>query len=249
MSDSELHQEAVNAKSGIVTDSKEVWFAGCHCDVGGGSVANHTRHSLARIPLRWMIRECFACNTGIIFDADILRDEMGINVDDLYPVYKPRDPTKRIKPSPGDSIAKTKDDSGFLLWDALKVIGSLIAIPIKIILNVVWFPIHHTWLLLKYSRAGHWIRKKLGLKGKGKGKKRSNGTNGRARSLSLLDEHNHESLGPNRKPFVSEEDEDYNDALSPEYDQLKLRWFWWIIELLPLRYRNQKGPRDDFFVR
>ena len=38
-------------------------------DVGGGSVPNGTRHSLARIPLRWMIRECFRCNTGIIFDA------------------------------------------------------------------------------------------------------------------------------------------------------------------------------------
>lgn len=38
-------------------------------DVGGGSVANGTRYSLARIPLRWMIRECFKCDTGIIFDA------------------------------------------------------------------------------------------------------------------------------------------------------------------------------------
>ncbi|KAI9455939.1 hypothetical protein BJY52DRAFT_1384548 [Lactarius psammicola] len=49
------------------TDVREVWFAGCHCDVGGGSVPNGTRNSLARIPLRWMIRECFRANTGIQF--------------------------------------------------------------------------------------------------------------------------------------------------------------------------------------
>lgn len=32
-------------------------------DVGGGSVPNDTPHSLARIPLRWMIRECFLAKT------------------------------------------------------------------------------------------------------------------------------------------------------------------------------------------
>ncbi|KAJ7095024.1 hypothetical protein C8R44DRAFT_890151 [Mycena epipterygia] len=27
----------------VVTDVQEVWFADCHCDVGGGSVLNGTR--------------------------------------------------------------------------------------------------------------------------------------------------------------------------------------------------------------
>ncbi|KAF7290730.1 DUF2235 domain-containing protein [Mycena indigotica] len=48
-------------------DVKGVWFAGCHCDVGGGSVANETVHNLARIPLRWMIRECFEADSGLAF--------------------------------------------------------------------------------------------------------------------------------------------------------------------------------------
>ncbi|KAH8980218.1 hypothetical protein EDB86DRAFT_3137374 [Lactarius hatsudake] len=39
------------------TDAKEVWFAGCHTDVGGGSTPDSTEHSLANIPLRWMIQE------------------------------------------------------------------------------------------------------------------------------------------------------------------------------------------------
>ena len=42
-------------------------------DVGGGSVPNHTRNSLARIPLRWMIRECFKTKSGIKFESEKLR--------------------------------------------------------------------------------------------------------------------------------------------------------------------------------
>ncbi|KAF7364563.1 hypothetical protein MVEN_00325300 [Mycena venus] len=75
------------------TDVLEVWFAGCHCDVGGGSVKNDTRHSLARIPLRWMIRECFKADTGIMFDARRLQ-ELGLDPAMLYPVVKPRPPQK-----------------------------------------------------------------------------------------------------------------------------------------------------------
>ena len=41
---------------------------------------NETRYSLARIPLRWMIRECFKTKTGIIFDAYMLKYELGLNI-------------------------------------------------------------------------------------------------------------------------------------------------------------------------
>ncbi|TFK65485.1 hypothetical protein BDN72DRAFT_773295 [Pluteus cervinus] len=75
------------------TDVEEVWFAGCHCDVGGGSVDNKTRYALARIPLRWMIRECFKANTGIMFDVEGLR-RLGLWMDPnmLYPFVTPRPP-------------------------------------------------------------------------------------------------------------------------------------------------------------
>ncbi|KAJ7907468.1 hypothetical protein B0H13DRAFT_2332385 [Mycena leptocephala] len=62
---------------------KEVWFAGCHCDVGGGSVLNGTRPNLAHIPLRWMIRECFKARTGVLFSATKLV-ELGIEPSSLY---------------------------------------------------------------------------------------------------------------------------------------------------------------------
>lgn len=60
-------------------------------DVGGGSVDNKTRNSLARIPLRWMIRECFKAGTGIIFYVEGLR-ELGLDPLTLSPAITPRPP-------------------------------------------------------------------------------------------------------------------------------------------------------------
>ncbi|ORY58532.1 uncharacterized protein BCR38DRAFT_400290 [Pseudomassariella vexata] len=71
------------------TDALEVWFRGAHADVGGGAVKNESRHMLSRIPLRWMLRQCFNCNTGILFDTCRLADH-GLDVHTLWPVYQPR---------------------------------------------------------------------------------------------------------------------------------------------------------------
>ncbi|KAJ3818280.1 hypothetical protein F5880DRAFT_1685007 [Lentinula raphanica] len=71
------------------TDIQEVWFSGCHCDVGGGSVANTETVNLARIPLRWMICECFRTNTGIMFHTEGLRS-LGLDPDSLWLEVKPR---------------------------------------------------------------------------------------------------------------------------------------------------------------
>ncbi|KAL6304814.1 hypothetical protein BKA93DRAFT_250549 [Sparassis latifolia] len=73
------------------TDVLEVWFAGCHCDVGGGSVANDVTHNLARIPLRWMIRQCFLAKTGIRFHGEALRN-VGLDPAALYPKVLERPP-------------------------------------------------------------------------------------------------------------------------------------------------------------
>ncbi|KAJ7160302.1 hypothetical protein C8R46DRAFT_1194678 [Mycena filopes] len=77
------------------TDIDEVWFAGCHCDVGGGSVENGTEHNLAQIPLRWMVRECFRTKSGIMFDTEGLRS-IGLDPAALYPVVQPRPPALPI---------------------------------------------------------------------------------------------------------------------------------------------------------
>ncbi|ETN41472.1 uncharacterized protein HMPREF1541_03408 [Cyphellophora europaea CBS 101466] len=80
------------------TDVYEVWFAGCHSDVGGGAVANDERHKLAQIPLRWMIRQCFECDTGIIFKTKKLA-EFGLDIHTLWPRYS-RLPTPDHGPPP-----------------------------------------------------------------------------------------------------------------------------------------------------
>src|SRR5260370_13050105 len=47
-------------------DLKQVWFAGVHCDVGGGYPENES--GLAKIALDWIMQE--AKVSGIIFDPD-----------------------------------------------------------------------------------------------------------------------------------------------------------------------------------
>ena len=69
------------------TNVLEVWFAGAHADIGGGAVPNDERHKLAQIPLRWMIRQAFECNTGIIFKTRVLT-EYGLDVHTLWPKYE-----------------------------------------------------------------------------------------------------------------------------------------------------------------
>ncbi|KAK1230821.1 hypothetical protein PQX77_006093 [Marasmius sp. AFHP31] len=53
-------------------DVQEVWFPGCHSDIGGGAVRNDTPHSLANITLRWMVREVIKSQCGILFRDDAL---------------------------------------------------------------------------------------------------------------------------------------------------------------------------------
>ncbi|EKM53919.1 uncharacterized protein PHACADRAFT_257419 [Phanerochaete carnosa HHB-10118-sp] len=84
----DVSEYAINGTTKKETDVLEVWFSGCHCDVGGGSVPNDTRHNLARIPLRWMIRQCFLANTGIRFHTELLKN-VGLDPAMFYPDLKP----------------------------------------------------------------------------------------------------------------------------------------------------------------
>ncbi|KAJ2914726.1 hypothetical protein MD484_g5704, partial [Candolleomyces efflorescens] len=152
------------------TDVEEVWFAGCHY-VGGGSVTNETKSSLARIALRWMIRECFKQNCGIIFQVEGLRD-LGMDPATLYPEVRPRPPP--VKPEPTkfiERIPKTQPTTAHLKDDA----------------------------------------------------------------------------SSDDNPFLSEEEHELLDALSPKYDQLSLKKAWWFGEILPMTHRHQRS--DDTWTK
>jgi len=62
-----------NNQSGPPSNVVEVWFAGCHCDVGGGVVKDSTQYSLSNLSLRWMVKECIEAQCGVLFDAAGLR--------------------------------------------------------------------------------------------------------------------------------------------------------------------------------
>lgn len=64
-------------------------------DIGGGSVKNGTRNSLARIPLRWMIRQLFQLEIGILFHRNMF-PKIGMDPATLYPVSE----AKRPRPPP-----------------------------------------------------------------------------------------------------------------------------------------------------
>jgi uncharacterized protein (DUF2235 family) len=93
----EEYTHLTNKDPALETDVLEVWFAGCHADVGGGAMPNSTRHKLAQIPLRWMIRQCFAANTGIIFKTRKLA-EFGLDVHRLWPSYEALSPPSHGPP-------------------------------------------------------------------------------------------------------------------------------------------------------
>ncbi|KAJ7045168.1 hypothetical protein C8F04DRAFT_1067942 [Mycena alexandri] len=99
-----------------LTHVEEVWFAGCHCDVGGGALPNAARNSLARIPLRWMIRQCFLLQTGILFHADMLRS-VGLDPNTLYPRVLPRPPPLFKTPHEAQSINTMKTISSLGEFD------------------------------------------------------------------------------------------------------------------------------------
>lgn len=58
----------------------EVWFAGCHSDVGGGAVEDGVSHSLADISLRWMVKQVSLSPCGVLFnDAAVRRAGLDIS--------------------------------------------------------------------------------------------------------------------------------------------------------------------------
>ncbi|KAG8685716.1 hypothetical protein FRC08_012948 [Ceratobasidium sp. 394] len=226
------------------TDVEEVWFAGAHTDVGGGSVKNGERYSLARISLRWMVRQCFKCDTGIMFHTNMLED-IGLSPETLWPKVLPRPPPIRsldeiptipqtptlasrnsdppaysVLPSNTNDPAFNAAHPGF--EDAAELDpndprnpNAQKYVPYSSITDR-----EHTQLsrrvdpyepYLPFTRFGHDIR-----------------------------DYGFGSREP-REPFISEEVEDLKDALSPIYDQLTLNWWWWILEILPVKQVSRRA--------
>ena len=136
-------------------------------------VANSTSPCLARIPLRWMIRECFRTDTGIIFSTNELK-RAGLDPASLYPIVRERPPALGL-------------DNTSTIQSIPKKASKKSAEP-------------------KEKQAG---------------------------PVSVVEELKE-----------TEEEADRNDALAPIYNQLKHKWFWWVLEIFPLTFRVQQEEHN-----
>ncbi|CAE7233603.1 unnamed protein product [Rhizoctonia solani] len=129
------------------TDVLEVWFAGCHSDVGGGEERNGAEHSLSNISLRWMVRQIILSQCGIQFNNEALRD-MKIPLPTLS--FGKVNPTAHYS-SPADARVieeaqnQERRDALAPLHDALR--------------NPLWWPLEFFPLIHSYQdEAGDWHR-------------------------------------------------------------------------------------------
>ncbi|KAJ6548528.1 hypothetical protein B0H19DRAFT_1265350 [Mycena capillaripes] len=193
------------------TDVQQVWFAGAHCDVGG-SVSNGTTHALSRIPLRWMIRECFVTKTGIRFKAAKLRTA-GLDHTKLYPevternaasdttgrLIRAREQESQIKKRHGDTWKPYKNFQRNGSTEALRreqANGPLLYGQGPIPEGIKGKDVVH-YMLCHNKRTG-----------------------------DLTTESVHED---------HEDHEDLEDCLAPYYDQYELKWWWKVLEFRLIR--------------
>ncbi|KAG2155809.1 uncharacterized protein EDB93DRAFT_53072 [Suillus bovinus] len=79
----------------LPSDVMEVWFSGCHTDIGGGDVENSVEVSLAQVTLHWMVEQVILSNCGIVFDEEAL-ERVGMPLSSFPPSQTPpaiEDPT------------------------------------------------------------------------------------------------------------------------------------------------------------
>jgi len=162
-------------------------------DIGGGSVKNGTPHNLARISLRWMIRETFKTNSGIMFDSAALK-RIGLDPATLYPKVLER-------PDAITSLDIPRSPPSQSLWSRL------------------FSTLTPTQLSIEHSRS---LFSRKHADGATHGD-----TNDAAGVLEV----------------GTEEEEDLKDCLMPKFDQLSLKWRWWVLEVVPLTHRYQ--TKDD----
>ncbi|KDQ11570.1 hypothetical protein BOTBODRAFT_177182 [Botryobasidium botryosum FD-172 SS1] len=221
----DIHREAATATP---TDIKEVWFAGAHCDVGGGSVKNNERHALARIPLRWMIQECFRCNTGILFESDKIED-IGLPAESLWPTV--------IHPSELEieELYGTNHRHSPSLPTTPQTPSNIPLPPVS--------PNHASEAIMVEPGADAMPHRPP-----------LESTSGTSATLTgkLKAPHSSHS-GPGSASTLANPDAQFNyatlereDALSPIYDQLSRNWWWWILEVIPLKHRYQDSDDDNW---
>ncbi|QRV86492.1 choline transport protein [Ceratobasidium sp. AG-Ba] len=129
------------------TDILEVWFAGCHSDVGGGSLPNKAKYSLSNVSLRWMIRQIILSQCGIQFNQAALKD-MDIPLPTL--TFGRTDPNAIYSYDPDAAVVKEARERE--QFDALAPVHDALKSPL-------WWPLEFSPLIHSYQdEKGKWHR-------------------------------------------------------------------------------------------
>ena len=236
-------------------------------DVGGGSVRDEEKHSLARIPLRWMIRECFRTNTGIRFHAELLKD-IGLDPATLWPharvgvefgpglAHAPQIPP--LAPSPRISEAFDPPHPQPPMHAQMQQVGPRIALnpptPMELSREDVERRVLHAM-----STPSGGVHATLTSSAPCPAPASRFAEHARHVSVSttrtLVGTMSCPGAGGEKAPLhteplemlVDEEGEEVRDATCGIYDQLSLKWWWWIVELIPIEQRRQLS--DDEWTR
>ncbi|PIL31280.1 hypothetical protein GSI_05978 [Ganoderma sinense ZZ0214-1] len=235
------------------TDVKEVWFAGCHCDVGGGSVLDTEKHSLARIPLRWMIREVFRTGTGIRFHAELLK-EIGLDPASLWPHPKPAcefgpglGHAPQIPPFPPIVVKASATPAAPWISldpptppersraDVERRVVQVQAIftdspPQAAVATAGAAPASPAATAIPPASGPHAHERHVSVS-----------TTRTLVGTTSTAPHNllHPDPDPSEGPAVDELGEERQDAVCPIYDQLSLKPWWWVLEVVPIEQRRQ----------
>lgn len=173
---------------------------------------NDTPHALARIPLRWMIRECFECKTGIIFDAVMLQ-QIGLHVKrDEYGQPVLADVPRRIPATPPADSAEKKTTFGEFISAVGHLAWSAVSAPFKQLGAI---------FSTSMDVATHAKHRRQVVP---------------ARRQEITDYKLRDDI-----PDDYEALEEKKDALSPLFDQLRANWIWVVMEYLPMRIKKQKA--------
>lgn len=189
-------------------------------DVGGGSVRNDTPSALSRIPLRWMIRQCFQCNTGIIFDAIMLQQlGLAIYLDDNTGEPTLAHTTRRL---PAEYHTRSPHERNKNMFFAiLQLIWAFLTYPFFRFLALLRLATRHPSQHTHIAKPSKFKRKVMPAR--------------HDPSSYKLQYHDHDSA------CKHEAEEERRDALSPLFDQLNASWSWHILEWIPQRVKKQKA--------
>ncbi|KAE9403227.1 hypothetical protein BT96DRAFT_854948 [Gymnopus androsaceus JB14] len=130
------------------TDVLEVWFSGCHGDIGGGSVPNATKQALADIPLRWMIRQIMESQCGIQFnEAGLMELEIP------FEAIPAAIPSKPEVPSTGSNTDSTGSSSVPSSWRALDALDAVQPLHDALVADPAWWLLEILPMESKYQDA------------------------------------------------------------------------------------------------